>query len=224
LGSPCGLTPECGSSRHLAQLHLNAGDSQTAAEYAGQALEMNPNIAEASLIRGSALANMRNYAAAAADLEITSDEIRIMQPACNDSDWFISRSGEPPRRRRSLRLLWPGIPARRTPLRFPAGSIFPRESSKGTAAGQPGYQRQPEASRVLRGAGQIFLSMKDMARAEEAYVRAVEVDPKNAEQRQVLADFYASTGQLDKSIAILQAIMSEDPSNSVPKTGLPIFT
>src|SRR4030095_4036874 len=52
------------------------------------------------------------------------------------------------------------------------------------------------------------------AKAEEAYAKAVSMDPKNLNQRQTLADFYATIGKTDKSIETLLALSKDDPANA----------
>jgi predicted Zn-dependent protease len=76
---------------------------------------------------------------------------------------------------------------------------------------------QPRLHEIL---GQVYLRQKNIGAAEEEYKKAAAIDPQNRNQRIVLAQFYANSGQQAKSIETLEGILRDDPSNSAVRLQL----
>src|SRR5262249_20892552 len=66
----------------------------------------------------------------------------------------------------------------------------------------------------------VYTTQNDAPRAEEALKRAAEIDPKAPGPKSVLASFYQRTGKSDRSAAIYEDLIQNDPSNAALKRTL----
>jgi len=73
---------------------------------------------------------------------------------------------------------------------------------------------EPESAKLAMLEGNAALAQRDLAGAEAAYKRAVELDPKDSAAFQRLAGFYRLTNRLDESIATLQRSLEQSPSDA----------
>jgi len=76
---------------------------------------------------------------------------------------------------------------------------------------------------ALAGLGGVALSENNIALAEEQFLKALKIDPKNSSLQMIMADMYARQGRLDDAQEIVEGLVKDNPENSGLKLGLGEF-
>lgn len=76
---------------------------------------------------------------------------------------------------------------------------------------------------ALAGLGGIAMQDNDYQTAEENFLKATKIEPKNASLQMVLADLYSRQGRLDDAQQVVSALLKENPKNSSLRFGFGEF-
>ncbi len=82
------------------------------------------------------------------------------------------------------------------------------------AAGREAFRLLPGKPRALLWSGIAFLISGDPDAARANMLKAIAMEPKVADHRNVLADTYESQGQRDEAVAALEACVAEASPNA----------
>jgi tetratricopeptide (TPR) repeat protein len=72
----------------------------------------------------------------------------------------------------------------------------------------------PAIPKLYELRGMVYLSQKNLQKAEESYIKAAELDPGNLQQQTQLASFYAGIGKPDQAMRKLESLVSAHPGDA----------
>jgi len=204
----------------LAECKLNAGDAREAIVFARQALDLIPKLVSASNAR-QRTGEPYGLQQGAVETRTISEEHPAMPSgtiALAGCTWHRVSGSRP---KRNSRLHCRPIRAISIPCQPWPAPTCSRQSEKAIQRITQAIERNPDQARLYEILGQTRLAMKDLPKAEEAYLKALAANPESANQQQVLADFYATTGRPEKSIEVMIALLKKEPRNSWARDRLP---
>jgi Tfp pilus assembly protein PilF len=205
-----------GAHLNLANLFLREGKPDEAIQYARQALAIAPDCGEAHLIQGSANTLKGDARAGVSELEL-----------------YVRKNSSDPVGQQRLGAAYLSLnDLSRAEFRFEAALKLDPGSVNALAGIANVYlqQKQPEKAiqrlngqlllvggpsqaQIFKILAEIYISEENPAKAEEQYVKALQVDPQNTSLRLDMAAFYEWNGNPGKSTELLKSLAVEQPGN-----------
>jgi len=206
----------------LARLKMDSGDPQAAARLARQAVAINPNSIDAQMIVALTSGNKDEFNRAIANVQQTLKRNPNEAVEVQIGGAYLGQRDLPSAEGIFESVLKTSPESMDAMVGLVRAYVMEGKSEKAIARLGPLVQssKQTWPERLL---AEVYLIQKNYPKAEEAYKRAISLEPDKSAHKATLAEFYAATGVLDKGVTIYEGIVKNEPANIPAKQRLAFF-
>jgi tetratricopeptide (TPR) repeat protein len=206
----------------MARLKMDSGDPVEAAKLARQAVAINPNSIDAQMIVAMTSGSKDDFKRAMDNVEQAVKqnpnenlEVQIGGAYLGQGDLATAES----RFEAVLKVDPESQDANRGLARVYLTQGKPEKAiSRLSALAQNSKKAWPQ-----RLMAEVYVFQKNFPKAEEAYQRAIALEPDNAANKIALAELYAASGAVDRGISAYEDLIKTQPSNMLAKHRLAGF-
>ena len=214
------LDPSSVAARfELARLHLARGDSASAGNLAEAVVGERPRSVEAQMLQ------IRTLLASGGLDRATPMMERLLSQAGTRAEvqWLAGMVWLARRDRDKARTCFERALALRPDALEPLDALIALDLTSGhqaraRAALEAQILKRPNSSGLLILAGRVYDAVGDKAKAEQALLKAVAVDPQNPDGYENLVRLYATQGRVDRALSEMDALARKNPSAVGPAT------